>query len=160
MDEIVFHGHWLHQCCPGSSLFAVKHFVPFTHLAISCFSRLFSLQKTPLLFCNIFLLNPLGKSTGYIVAVNVRALSRACLSPRLSWIAFGNLCQSSVFLPQFIRIPFQGSNLLSRTAVMEEVKWSSRQQNFQLMPPFFTTLRNETHATQRSSWALIHPSQL
>lgn len=79
--------------CPGSSLCAVKHFFPFTRLAMSCFSRLFrlrktALQKTPLLFSNIFLLNPFGSYTGYIVAVKVSTLSRARFSPRLSLIAF------------------------------------------------------------------------
>lgn len=33
-------------------LYTVKHFSPFTHLAISCFSRLFLLQKIPLLNCS------------------------------------------------------------------------------------------------------------
>lgn len=78
-------------------LCAIRHFPPFTHLAVSCFFRMFLLQKISLLFTNVFLLNPFGNSTGYFLAVNVRTLSRAFFPPGLDLIAFCNLCVSPVY---------------------------------------------------------------
>lgn len=52
---------------------------------------------TQLLFTNIFLLNPFGNSTGYLLAANVRTLSRAFFPPGLDLIAFGNLYVSPAY---------------------------------------------------------------